>query len=278
MSESAPFASDLNLSHCPLPRNAPRVLLTACNRMRGPHPFHMVGRKYVEAVRLAGCLPVIVPAAHPDELLDWLDLADGVVLTGSPSNVHPGHFGQDVRDPGLPLDPLRDQWTLPLIHLALARGLPLLGICRGFQEINAAMGGSLHQAVHEQPGMADHRGPSEDFPVETQYGPGHPVRLAPGGLLATVLQAEQVMVNSLHGQGVDRLAPGARIEATAPDGLVEAFTFPDQPGFNLAVQWHPEWQAAHNPVSMALLRAFGAACHARRGQGYAPSQGVVPAE
>lgn len=269
MSEPAVFASDLKLSNSPLPRHAPRVLLPACNRMRGPHPFHMVGRKYVEAVRLAGCLPVIVPAAHPDELWDWLDLADGVLLTGSPSNVHPGHFGQAVQDPSLPLDPLRDQWTLPLIRLALARGLPLLGICRGFQEVNAAMGGSLHQAVHEQPGLADHRGPSEAQPLDEQYGPLHPVHLPAGGLLAKVLQAEQVMVNSLHGQGVDRLAPGARIEATAPDGLVEAFSFPERPGFNLAVQWHPEWRAADNPVSMAMFRAFGAACRAWHAQAHA---------
>lgn len=264
MQESAPFASDLNLGNAPLPRHAPRVLLPACNRMRGPHPFHMVGRKYVEAVRLAGCLPVIVPAAHPDELLDWLEVADGILLTGSPSNVHPAHFGQPVSDTSLPLDPLRDQWTLPLIRLALDRGVPLLGICRGFQEVNTAMGGSLHQAVHAQPGLADHRGPSDDQPLEVQYGPVHTVRLQPGGLLAELLQAGQVMVNSLHGQGVDRLAPGARIEATAPDGLVEAFSFPDQPGFNLAVQWHPEWLAADNPVSTAMLRAFGAACQAWR--------------
>jgi len=276
MQEAAPFASDLNLSNAPLPRNAPRVLLPACNRMRGPHPFHMVGRKYAEAVRLAGCLPVIVPAAHPDELPDWLDLADGILLTGSPSNVHPGHFGQSVHDPSLPLDPLRDQWTLPLIRLALARGTPLLGICRGFQEVNTAMGGSLHQAVHEQPGLADHRGPSEDRPLDEQYGPLHTVQLSRGGLLAEVLQAEHVMVNSLHGQGVDRLAPGARIEATAPDGLVEAFSFPGQSGFNLAVQWHPEWLAADNPVSMAMLRAFGAACRAWRGREKAPRQCKPP--
>lgn len=275
MSDPAVFASDLNLSNSPLPRRAPRVLLPACNRMRGEHPFHMVGRKYVEAVRLAGCLPVIVPASHPEELLDWLEMADGVLLTGSPSNVDPKYFGQAVRDPSLPLDPLRDQWTLPLIRLALARGLPLLAICRGFQEVNTAMGGSLHQAVHEQPGLADHRGPSEDLPLAEQYGPFHPVSLSSGGLLADILQAEQVMVNSLHGQGVAQLAPGARVEATAPDGLVEAFSFPEAPGFNLAVQWHPEWQAAENPVSMAILRAFGAACRFWRTQGCAPSRRTV---
>jgi len=272
MSDPAVFASDLNLSNSPLPRRAPRVLLPACNRMRGEHPFHMVGRKYVEAVRLAGCVPVIVPASHPEELLDWLEMADGVLLTGSPSNVDPKYFGQAVRDPSLPLDPLRDQWTLPLIRLALARGLPLLAICRGFQEVNTAMGGSLHQAVHEQPGLADHRGPSEDLPLAEQYGPFHPVSLSSGGLLADILQAEQVMVNSLHGQGVARLAPGLRVEATAPDGLVEAFSVSQSTGFSLCVQWHPEWQAATNPLSMAILTAFGQACQDWRDRHRPPSR------
>lgn len=246
----------------PLPRHAPRVLIPACNRVLGQHPFHVVGRKYVEAVRLAGCLPVIVPAAHPDELANWLDLADGVLLTGSPSNVHPRHFDQAVHDPSLPLDPVRDHWTLPLIRMAVARGLPLLGICRGFQETNVALGGSLHQAVHEQTGLADHRAPPDEAPVAEQYGLAHPVSLHPGGLLASLLGPTDVQVNSLHGQGVDRLAPGLRVEATAPDGLVEAFSVADAPGFSLCVQWHPEWQAADNPVSMAILGAFGAACQA----------------
>lgn len=245
-----------------LPRHAPRVLIPACNRPLGQHPFHMVGRKYVEAVRLAGCLPVIVPAAHPDELPAWLDLADGVLLTGSPSNVHPDHFDEAVHDPTLPLDPMRDRWTLPLIREALARGLPLLGICRGFQETNVALGGTLHQAVHEQQGLADHRAPADDEPVETQYGLAHSVSLKPGGVLASLLPASEVRVNSLHGQGVKRLAPGLRVEATAPDGLVEAFSVADGPGFSLCVQWHPEWQAADNPVSMAILTAFGDACRA----------------
>lgn len=248
----------------PLPRHAPRVLIPACNRPLGHHPFHMVGQKYVDAVRLAGCLPVVVPAAHADELPDWLDMADGVLLTGSPSNVNPAHFDQPVHDPSLPLDLARDAWTLPLVREAVARGLPLLAICRGFQEVNVALGGTLHQAVHDQPGLADHRAPDSTEPVAVQYGPAHPVHVQPGGVLASLLPDPTVMVNSLHGQGVARLAEGLRVEATAPDGLVEAFSVAASPGFALCVQWHPEWQAADNPTSMALLRAFGEACRTWR--------------
>jgi putative glutamine amidotransferase len=240
------------------------VLVPACNRLFGEHPFHIAGRKYIEAVRLAGALPIVVPDADPAELEEWLELADGVLLTGSPSNVHPSHFGEDVHDPSLPLDPDRDRWTLPLVPNLLARGIPFLAICRGFQETNVALGGTLHQAVQEQPGLADHRA-SDDVPAAVAYGPSHPVHIRPGGLLERLLPGQPVVqVNSVHGQGVKRLADGLRVEAMAPDGLVEAFTVTDAPAFNLCVQWHPEWQAATNPVSMALLRAFGDACRARR--------------
>jgi putative glutamine amidotransferase len=242
-----------------LPRNAPRVLVPACNRFYGEHPFHMVGRKYIEAVRLAGAYPIVVPAAHPDELEGWLDLADGVLLTGSASNVHPSHFSAQVHDETQPLDPLRDAWTLPLIRLALARGLPLLGICRGFQEANVALGGSLHQAVHEQAHLNDHRA-DDDAPVGVQYGPSHPVHLEQGGLLASLFSNDELVVNSIHGQGIDRLADGLRVEARAPDGLVEAFSPQAGPGFALCLQWHPEWQAADSAASLAILKAFGAAC------------------
>ncbi|MDZ7858621.1 gamma-glutamyl-gamma-aminobutyrate hydrolase family protein [Sphaerotilus sp.] len=242
----------------PLPR-PPVVLVPACNRMLGQHPFHIAGKKYLDAVRLAGALPLVVPSATPDELDTLLDLADGVLLTGSPSNVHPSHFGETVHDTTLPLDPVRDAWTLPLIPKVIARGMPLLAICRGFQETNVALGGTLHQAVQEVPGLHDHRARGDD-PVEVQYGLAHPVHVQPGGVLARVLGAADVRVNSVHGQGVHRLADGLRVEALAPDGLVEAFSTADGRGFVLGVQWHPEWQAADNPVSMAMLRAFGAAC------------------
>ena len=243
----------------------PVVLVPACNRQVGKHPFHIAGKKYIDAVRLAGCQPLVVPSAAPDEFDALLDLADGLLLTGSPSNVHPSRFGEDLRDPSLPLDPYRDEWTLPLIPRAIERGLPFLAICRGAQETNVALGGTLHQAVHEIEGHLDHRDP-DDEPVEVQYAPAHPVDVMPGGVLARLLQRERIDVNSLHGQAVNRLADGLRVEARALDGVIEAFSKPDASGFNLAVQWHPEWQAASNPVSMALLAVFGAACAARRDQ------------
>ena len=255
----------------PSRQRPPVVLVPACNRMLGPHPFHIAGKKYLDAVRLAGALPLIVPSALPDELDALLDLADGVLLTGSPSNVHPGHFGETVHDPSLPLDPVRDAWTLPLIPKVIARGMPLMAICRGFQETNVALGGSLHQAVQDVPGLHDHRARDGD-PAEVQYGLSHPVRIQPGGVLARVLGADEVQVNSVHGQGVHRLADGLRIEALAPDGLVEAFSVADTPGFVLAVQWHPEWLAADNPVSMAMLHAFGTACQDYRDLHRPPSR------
>ena len=242
----------------------PVVLVPACNRPFGDHPFHMVGKKYIDAVRLAGCLPLIVPTSTPDELGEWLALADGLLLTGSQSNVHPSNFAEVVHNPDLPLDPLRDAWTLPLVRLALQQGLPLFAICRGFQEVNVALGGSLHQAVQEQAGLQDHRAPAEHT-VAQQYADSHAVRVVPGGRLAAILQRDSFAVNSLHGQGVKQLGSGLRIEALAPDGLVEAFSA-ESGGFNLGVQWHPEWLAASNPVSTALLSAFGQACRDYRKQ------------
>ena len=253
-----------NASHAAGPdRRPPLVLVPACNRLLGAYPYQVVGQKYIDAVRLAGALPLVVPSAEAHEIDALLDLADGVFLTGSPSNVHPSHFGETVHDANLPLDAARDAWTLPLIPKALERGIPLLGICRGFQEANVALGGSLHQAVQDQPGHADHRA-REDAPPEVQYGVAHPVEVAPGGVLESIVEQRRIEVNSLHGQGVKRLAPGLRVEARAPDGLIEAFSAPEAKGFNLCLQWHPEWQAGRNAVSMRLLRAFGAACRTYR--------------
>ena len=237
----------------------PLVLVPACNKMIGDHPYHIAGKKYADAVRLAGCLPLVVPNADPAELQALLAIADGVFLTGSPSNVHPSHFEEDVLDLSLPLDPARDAWTLPLIRHALASGLPLFTICRGTQETNVALGGSLHQAVHDVEGKADHRADYAQ-PVDVQYGPAHEVFVEPGGVLERIVGRAKFDVNSVHGQAVNRLGAGLRVEARAPDGVVEAFSAADARGFNLCVQWHPEWQAAANDVSMRMLTAFGQAC------------------
>ena len=250
-------------------RRPPVILLPSCQKMLGPYPSHTIGRKYVDAARLAGGLPLVVPPADPAELDTYLALADGVLLTGSPSNVHPSHFGEDVHNPALPLDPERDRWTLPVIRRVLALGMPLLAICRGTQEVNVALGGSLYQAVQDVGPFADHRSRDED-PVDVQYGPAHEVTVEPGGVLQALLGVPRFSVNSLHGQAVQRLADGLRVEARAPDGLIEAFSLPSAPGFNLCVQWHPEWQAASNPISMTLLQAFGQACQSWRDRPRAP--------
>ena len=237
----------------------PLVLVPACNKMLGDHPYHVAGKKYADAVRLAGCLPLVIPNADEIELEALLAIADGVFLTGSASNVHPSHFDEDVLDLSLPLDPARDAWTLPLIQRALAMGLPLFSVCRGTQETNVALGGSLHQAVHQVPGKHDHRASDAD-PLAVQYGPAHEVVVEPGGVLERVVGLQAFAVNSVHGQDVNRLGDGLRVEARAPDGVVEAFSKADARGFNLCVQWHPEWQAADNDISMRMLTAFGQAC------------------
>lgn len=245
-------------------KRKPIVLVPACHRKVGDHPSHTVGKKYTNAVRLAGCLPLLFTTIEgQEELNSLLDLADGVLLTGSPSNVHPSHFGEEVHNTQLPLDPERDAATLALIPQAVERGMPLMAICRGFQEVNVALGGSLLQAVHETDGRIDHRG-ADVGPLEVVYGPAHTVSLEPDGLLAGLLPRPVVEVNSVHGQGVNRLAHGLRVEARAPDGLIEAFSLDPaaraSPGFLLGVQWHPEWEAHRNPVSIQLFQAFGRAC------------------
>ena len=256
------------------PQAKPLVLVPACNRMLGEHPFHIAGRKYVQAVRLAGALPIVLPSLEPAEIDPVLDIVHGVMLTGSPSNVHPSHFGEGVHDPKLPLDPERDAWVLALIPRVLARGMPLLAICRGTQEANVALGGSLHQAVCKVPGLQNHD-VEDDASAAEQYAPAHRVDVIPGGWLERITGPGSFVVNSVHGQGVKRLAEGLRVEAVAPDGLVEAFSVATASGFNLCVQWHPEWQAAENPISMRLLQAYGAAVHQYRDRVRGPLPGPV---
>jgi len=240
----------------------PIVVIPACTRQIGAHPYHVAQMKYVEAVVTgAGCVPLVLPALG--DAIDWetiLELADGVMLTGSPSNVHPDFFGQSVLDPSLPLDPARDATTLPLIRMALQRGIPLIAVCRGTQEVNVALGGSLHQAVHEVPGFIDHR-EDKSASIDVQYAPAHGINIVPGGRISEILHGvTSMVVNSVHGQGIDQLAPGLQVEATADDGLIEAYSVASAPGFTLAMQWHPEWKIKENPESMKLFGAFGDAC------------------
>lgn len=247
----------------------PVIGVPCCNRAIGAHPFHVAGAKYVEAAATgAAGLPWLIPALGDGLDVDaLLDRLDGLLLTGSPSNVHPTRY-HDAPDnvDCAPYDEARDATTLPLIAGALAREMPILAICRGFQELNVALGGTLRPRVHEVDGFMDHREP-KDQPPEVQYAPRHPVRLVAGGRLAGLAGgAAEIMVNSLHGQGIDRLAPGLIVEATAPDGLIEAVAAEGHP-FAIGAQWHPEWRFQDNPFSAALFAAFGAAARAYAAKG-----------
>jgi len=239
----------------------PVIGIPADRRIIEPHPFHVVGEKYIEAVASgAGGLPLLVPVLEPHvPPADVLDVIDGLFLTGSPSNVEPHRYRGEPSRPGTHHDPHRDEVTLPLITAALERGMPLFAVCRGFQEVNVALGGTLHQHVHEMPGYRVHRENHED-PIDVQYGPAHPVHLVSGGFLHELAGTDTVTVNSLHSQGIDRLAGGVTIEARADDGLVEGFSVDDAKRFAVAVQWHPEWRVWENPFSLALFEAFGEAC------------------
>ena len=234
----------------------PTIGIPADYRFIDPHPFHAVGEKYIKAITATGGYPSLVPALPDDlDLHEMLARMDGLFLTGSPSNVEPHHYQGEPSREGTWHDPLRDGVTLPLVTGAIERGLPLFCVCRGFQEMNVALGGSLHQHVHEVPSFDDHR-EAKDQSLEVQYGPAHSVNLVPGGMLARLTGRETLTVNSLHAQGINELAPGLQAEAHARDGLVEAFTYPEAPGFNLAVQWHPEWKVTENKDSLALFNAF----------------------
>src|SRR6516162_5719571 len=242
----------------------PLIGIPADRRLVGQHPFHMVGEKYARAVmEAAGAAPLLIPALAEelrfDELLERLN---GLLFTGSPSNVEPHRYQGRPSDPGTLHDPARDATTLPLIRKAVEAGVPVFGICRGFQEMNVAFGGTLHQKLHEVPGFLDHRD-DERQPLEVQYGPAHDVTLEPGGVLRSLAGTDHLRVNSLHSQGVERLAPDLAIEARAPDGLVEAFRVASAERFALAVQWHPEWKVMDNPFSRALFAAFGTASRDR---------------
>jgi putative glutamine amidotransferase len=242
----------------------PLIGIPADRRIVGQHPFHMVGEKYARAVlEAAEALPLLIPVFGEELRLDeLLRSLDGIFFTGSPSNVEPHHYKGTPSEPGTLHDPERDATTLPLIRKAVQAGVPVLGVCRGFQEMNVAFGGSLHQKVHEVPGYDDHRDDTTQ-PLEVQYGPAHDVILEPGGMLRAMAGSDRVQVNSLHSQGIDRLAPGLVVEARATDGLVEAFHVRNAPRFAVAVQWHPEWKVMGNPFSRALFAAFGAASRER---------------
>ena len=237
----------------------------SCNlKVDGRFRHHATGEGNAVAVLdAARALPLLIPALgerlNPDAVLDAVD---GIMLTGGVSNIEPHHYGQspapgeDVRDPG------RDVLSFALVRAAVRRGVPLLGVCRGIQEMNVALGGNLHQRLHEVPGRRDHRR-NREIPFEESIAPRDRIRLTPDGLLATLFGENRAVVNSLHGQGIDRLAPGLVVEALADDGTIEAVRVREAAAFAVGVQWHVEIGALEHPLNRVILEAFGDAVHRR---------------
>jgi putative glutamine amidotransferase len=229
--------------------------------------FHSLGDKYLRAVSdIAQCLPVMIPAiAEAMDLSALLDHFDGILMTGAISNVHPPHYGSEPTADHEPYDHHRDKLTLKLIRAVIDRGIPLFCVCRGFQELNVVMGGTLEAEVQRGDGRLDHRSRKvEDMDVK--YGPVHAISITPGGQLEGILGKRETMVNSLHRQAVAKLAPGLNLEANAPDGIIEAVSVKGAKAFAIGTQWHPEYKAAQNPDSVKLFKAFGDAVrlHAAR--------------
>lgn len=222
--------------------------------------YHSIGDKYLRAVHdVAGCAPVMIPSLGDDQDIDAvLDGLDGVIMTGATSNVHPPHFGEEPTVAHEPYDLHRDATTLRLIKHVLDRKMPLLCICRGFQELNVVFGGTLATELQEVEGRLDHRSPESDD-IDVRYGPVHSIDIRKDGPLHGVLGQTSIMVNTVHRQGIARLADGLTAEAFAPDGVIEAVSIDNAENFALGVQWHPEYKAAQNPDSVKLFEAFGTA-------------------
>jgi len=236
------------------------VGIPACATVANERPVHQTPARYAVAV-MGGVdgLPIMIPPVGGAQLA-VLDLIDGLLVPGSPSNVHPLHYDGGESETPDKHDHERDSTTLPLIRAAIERGIPVLAICRGIQELNVALGGSLIQRVHERSNRLDHRGGPGS--LDQKYGPKHAIETS--GLLRRIVGHGSIVVNSLHGQAIDCLAPSLVVNALAEDGTIEAVSAPDAPGFVLGLQWHPEWRFAEIPASVAIFRAFGDACRARR--------------
>lgn len=241
----------------------PLIGLSADRSFAGIHPIHTVGEKYLRAVvDGAGGIPVAIPAmADAVDHVSLLERLDGLLLTGGYSNIEPHHYQQQRENDEELRDSHRDANDFALLRAALDRGLPVLGICRGLQALNILCGGSLHQQLHCQGNYLEHR-EDKSAAIEIQYGPAHPIQIEAGGMLAQIWPQPSADVNSVHGQGIDRLGDGLRPEAFAKDGLIEAVSLPGAKGFCLAVQWHPEWKVTDNPFYLAIFKAFGEACRA----------------
>jgi putative glutamine amidotransferase len=245
----------------------PLVGISCCTKQFGIFgmPNHAASNTYVETTdQIVGAVPILIPANGPTaDIETLLERLDGIILTGSRSNVHPSYYDGPPHAEGTWEDPARDGTTLPLIRAAVSRGVPVLAICRGFQELNVALGGSLHQRLQDLPDRIDHSSPMVAS-RELRIAKAHCIRVTPGGWLHRLAGAGEIAVNSLHNQGVDKLAPGVVVEGTAPDGTIEAVNVIATPagaipGFAIGVQWHPEndWQA--DEVSRGIFELFAQA-------------------
>ena len=246
------------------PAAAPIVGVSCNLKVDGRFRHHGSNEGSITAVlETARAAPLLIPALGGRIDADAvLDAVDGIMLTGGVSNIEPHHYGQepapgeDVRDPG------RDVLALALVRGAVRKGVPLLGVCRGIQEMNVALGGTLHQRLHEVPGRRDHRR-NREVPFEESIAPRDHLTLTPDGLLAAWLGVGKAVVNSLHGQGIDRVAPALAIEAVADDGTIEAVRVREASTFAVGVQWHVEIGALEHPLNRAILEAFGDAVRRR---------------
>lgn len=243
----------------------PLIAVSADIREFERYVWHAVPAQYLKAaLHTAGVLPLMVPSFG--EAIDFDGLlanVDGVMLTGSKTNVHPTLYGKEATEANGPYDEARDATTLPLIRRAIARGVPVLAICRGLQELNVAMGGTLAAEIQDQPGMMDHRAAESDDQDE-RFAIHQKVRIAEGTCMADIFGAGDIKVNSLHRQAIDRVAPNLAIEAVAPDGTVEAVSVIGASAFAVGVQWHPEYWAHSDDSSARIFHAFGDAVRAHR--------------
>ena len=240
--------------------SVPIVLISTDVRVADGYRWHATPQPYLDAVREgAGVIPLCLPNFGDDIDLDGLlERVDGVVMTGSRSNVHPSNYGVEASAAHEPYDPDRDRMSFDLVRQALAKGLPVLSICRGMQELNVALGGTLATEIQDLPGRMDHRAPPSDA-QEARFAIRHPVEVRKGGLLHDIAKSERIEVNSLHRQAIDKLAPGLHIEASAADGTIEAVSRVNSASFLLGVQWHPEYWFRTDKTSAAIFAAFGEA-------------------
>ena len=243
----------------------PLVAITSDVRSFENYTWHAAPDQYLQAAyEAAGVIPLIVPSFGAGLDIDAvLDGVDGVLVTGSKSNVHPSLYGAEPSAAHEPYDPARDATSLPLIRRAIERGVPLLAICRGIQELNVALGGTLATEIQDLDGRMDHRAPHSDEQAE-RFAIRHPVRIKPGSCLAAVMGSDSIDVNSVHRQAIDRPAPALEIEAVAEDGTIEAVSVKTARGFAVGVQWHPEYWVKTDSASRKIFAAFGDAARAHK--------------